>query len=718
MDELKKDDFESEKEHLEVTLDKIKDKQQALEQKIDHLQDITDKELAASLAKSYYRQLENIRLHGDSPYFAKLIYKDDNEFNAEELYIGKVGVLDKNGVQLVVDWRAPISTLYYDSEVGRVSYVAPSGNMSGDLRLKRQIVIEDRKLKSVSDSDLMTNDELLKPYLAQGSDKRLKSIVATIQSEQNKIIRASRRNMVVQGVAGSGKTTVALHRLSYLIYQTKKFDSSADFLIIGPNKLFLNYISNVLPELDTGNASQYTFEEIAKEVLGEKIKIIDKRETLKNILNGETKSKYLKIKTSIRYKYLLDKYLEQVDKYLLPKSITYKGVELLSREELYQYYLLMKTGNISADFDRLGYFVVGRLASNPDKSEALIKRVEQRAAEMKVPFLITDKWKLREMFEKGKPEIFKKQISLKKVSIFSIYSTFLEFLLEHENFKDLAEETLKNLHDKKVDFEDLAALIYLKQKISPCKSFDNICHVIVDEAQDFGLFHYVAMKTMFKNCTFDLYGDINQAIYSYSSIDNWEGVINEVFGGDCRYLELVKSYRTTMEIMNAANLIGNNINLIKGQPVLRQGGEVYVEPYSVNDYAKTLTEIVKSESSKYSTVAILCKNQKECSQVFQTLKKNGVESQILNEDSKINGILISTIQDSKGLEFDSVILNDASNKNFDSTSLVDMKLLYVAMTRGMHNMTILSGGDVVEPLKPLKHVGLKKNNLIQNGKER
>ena len=173
-----------------------------------------------------------------------------------------------------------------------------------------------------------------------------------------------------------------------------------------------------------------------------------------------------------------------------------------------------------------------------------------------------------------------------------------------------------------------------------------------------------------------------------------------------------------MEIMNAANLIGNNINLIKGQPVLRQGGEVYVEPYSVNDYTKILTEIVKSESSKYSTIAILCKNQKECSQVFQTLKKNGIESQILNEDSKINGIMISTIQDSKGLEFDSVILNDASNKNFDSTSLVDMKLLYVAMTRGMHNMTILSSGDVVEPLKSLKHEGLKKNNLIQNGKER
>ena len=708
-------EFEKEKKHLEDVKTELKASKAHYLKKLEDLDNnkAIDPDLAESLALTYLKALDNIERHADSPYFAKLIYKDEDEPQDEELYIGKVGFADRQNKRIVIDWRAPISSLYYDSEVGKVNYVAPGGVMSGDLKLKRQIVIENSHLKEYNDSDLLTNDELLKPYLDKASDKRLRSIVATIQSEQNKIIRAPRSNMIIQGVAGSGKTTVALHRLSYLIYQMKKNDASKEFLIIGPNKIFLNYISSVLPELDTGNVTQMTYEELAKEIIGEKFKILDKNTTLRNLSEGIPAPKYLKIKTSKEYKKLLDVFLGEIDKSLLPKSVTYKGVELYSRDELYSFYKVVKTGNIKYDFEKLSEYIVGRLAIEP-RGEELLNKLMSRADEAGIKISLKEKWDLQKSFDRKNASLFKKQINVGKISILQLYKSFVETLKNVSGYEELAEKTLENLNkkalippfmsiDQEVDFEDLGALVYLKQKVSENKKFKNISHVVVDEAQDLGLLHFCGLKLALNNAVTDLYGDLNQAIYGYSSIDNWQEVVDEVLDSKCNYQELKKSYRTTVEIMEAANLVSNSANIVKGTPVIRHGDQVYITEYNANNYIKTLTNLVLSESEKYGNVAIICKNLKECAYVSQMLKKQNISNTILqgDQEQKINGVMVLTVQDSKGLEFDSVILNDASEYKYDKNNVVDMKLLYVAMTRAMHNMNVLSNGKVVETLKSL-----------------
>ena len=301
-------ELENERLHLKQVLQQLDERKQFVVDKLESVKRMSDLDMAKTVNEIYDREYFNIKKHYSSPYFAKIIYKDDKEATDDVMYIGKVGFQDKFSNEIVVDWRAPVASLYYNSEVGRASYHSPEGVKEGELKLKRHTNIENCFLKDYTDSDSMTNDELLKPYLTVSADKRLKSIVATIQREQNEIIRAPKSNIIVQGVAGSGKTTVALHRLSYLIYQMRKFDSTSDFMIIAPNNLFLNYISQVLPELDTGNVSQLTIEELTSILVKEKFKILNKNETLRKIAEGEEAKWYLKLKTSLDYKNLLDEF--------------------------------------------------------------------------------------------------------------------------------------------------------------------------------------------------------------------------------------------------------------------------------------------------------------------------------------------------------------------------------------------------------------------------
>ncbi len=696
-------DLDFEKRHLEKVVKELQETRDIVIKKLDKLNLTKTKDendLAVALSFAYAKRINDIEKHGSSPYFAKIVYKDDSEQVADNLYIGKVGFCNNDDEMLVVDWRSPISTLYYDSEVGKVSYKSPEGTKTGQMLLKRQIEIVDGKIVSITDSDLMTNDELLRPYLNQASDKRLKNIISTIQAEQNTIIRAPRQNLIVQGVAGSGKTTVALHRLSYLIYQMKKFDTTADYLIIGPNKVFLKYISGVLPDLDTENATQFTYEEIAQIVLGESFKLKDKNEVLKDLSDNKPAPKELRFKNSKLFKELIDDYLNKFAIELLPKNINYMGVEVFSKGELEEIYKQNRGGDIQSEFLRLSNILTGRL-TNPKVSKEMLSKVFARAKEEGVSMGLKDEWKLRDIFEKGKADFFKKQIMFKKISIINVYKDFINFLKNKGDFDYLISSTLQNIKSKVFDFEDLPALIYLKQKICPYKEFENICHVIIDEAQDLGEFHYLALKQLLTNCVFDLFGDMNQAIYGYSSIENWDQANQILLDGRCQYYRLTKSYRTTVEIMDASNLIGNFVELVVGQPVIRHGKPVKAYEFSAKDYQGQLIRLIQEKMKEFSTVALLCKNEKECERVSQILKGGDVSHVILQDNSEIRGVMVTTVYQSKGLEFDCVILTDASKKQYDTNKVLDMKLLYVGMTRAMHELKILSIGEISQVLKQL-----------------
>ena len=238
-----------------------------------------------SLINMYDDKMRLIYKNMDKPYFARIDFKRDNEKNLEKIYIGKVGVTDEENNIVTVDWRAPISSIYYDSNIGRTKYIAPEGICEGELLLKRQFNIENQKLISYQDVDTVANDELLKPYLSSSADNRLKNIVSTIQKEQNEIIREPlNKNIIVQGVAGSGKTTVALHRIAYLVYNYRDTVKPNQYLVIGPNKFFVSYISNVLPDLDVDNVNQLTYDELCKEYINEDFSLeLVKMKKLNNI---------------------------------------------------------------------------------------------------------------------------------------------------------------------------------------------------------------------------------------------------------------------------------------------------------------------------------------------------------------------------------------------------------------------------------------------------
>ena len=282
----------------------------------------------------------------NKPYLARIDFKA-NDDEKEELYIGKLSVLDSNTQKpIIIDWRAPISNLYYDGRIGKSNYKSPEGIIEGEISLKRQYFIENQILEKYSDIDLKTNDELLQVALAEKADDRLKNIVATIQGEQNNIIRADmNKALIVQGVAGSGKTTIALHRIAYLIYNCEKEFDPENFMIIAPTKFFLNYISNVLPDLGVENVKQYTFEDLAYEIIGKKLKISDSNEKLVTIVNKEfdeinngdidTIIKESKLKSSIEFKNIVDGYLKQVeDNYLPQKDFIIENIRIMRYENI------------------------------------------------------------------------------------------------------------------------------------------------------------------------------------------------------------------------------------------------------------------------------------------------------------------------------------------------------------------------------------------------
>ena len=290
-----------------------------------------------NLLNQFGTKVRMLNKYLNNPYFGRIDFK--NEDNKKDIcYIGKVGILDSKENPITVDWRAPISSLYYDSNIGECEYESPSGKIKGTLELKRQFEIKMGALINFQDVNTISNDELLKPYLSISADKRLKNIVATIQSEQNHIIRKElRENNIIEGAAGSGKTTVALHRIAYLVYNEQKNYQESSFLVIGPNAYFMDYISSVLPDLEVNSVSQYTFLDIVNNYLKEKIKIISQNTQLESILNNNLDTKIIKYKSTLKYRDAIEKYITYLEENIIHGPIKYKGVVLFSEKVLRDY---------------------------------------------------------------------------------------------------------------------------------------------------------------------------------------------------------------------------------------------------------------------------------------------------------------------------------------------------------------------------------------------
>lgn len=709
------DDLEYEKKKLEKVEEELEEIQSGEEQILRTLPKKygNNPVLLSNLMSSTATKITNIARMKEKPYFARIDFKEDKKPNKEKLYIGKVGVTDLDGNVVITDWRAPVSTLYYDANLGKVEYNAPEGKIKGELSLKRQIIIQNKNVEEIFDVDSVSDDELLKPYLGASADNRLKNIVASIQSEQNNIIRKSiEENLIVQGVAGSGKTTVALHRIAYLMYNNANRYKANQFMVIGPNRFFINYISNVLPDLDASNAVQVTYEELASDFTCEKLIFEDSTKKLSDIIDKKAPKDYLKFKSSLKYKELLEKYLNNYEKTVISDTgVIINNIQVLSKDEV------METFNeVIGECLEQRLDMTARVLSNRIKNDDTIyNRVKNRMLELEKNEENIDKKRkiakqeldmLKDLTNTGFEKQIKKYVSISNLKSINIYKEFVEnvdklYLENDVDINSLKENTLKSLKSRIIENEDIAAIMFIRLYLFGNGEYKNIKCVVIDEAQDFGIFSYFVLKKLLSNATFSIFGDMAQGIYSYRAIGDWNEIKENVIF-DAEFLNLKKSYRTSIEIMNEANKVSEAIGLGRANPVIRSSGPIIKTNIEKDKEALYIVNRVKEyQSQGFKSIAIVYKDQTNMMELNRLLKKEKIESEIIYKDQeKYNGgVCILTSYLSKGLEFDVVIIADADDSIYLSNNILDMKLLYVAMTRALHKLELIYNNNICKYLK-------------------
>lgn len=722
-------EFELEKEKLFKTIEIIKDilvdKEEELKKLFNNF--IGDREELWKIADMKKIHIRNLKTSVNKPYFARIDFTSDEDGKVSTVYIGKNGVI-KNTDIIVTDWRAPISSLYYDAEIGRCSFEAPNGTISGNMSLKRQFEIELGELQEYFDVDLVSNDELLQKYLNSNNDARLKSIVSTIQKEQNDVIRKKIfDNIIIQGVAGSGKTTVALHRIAYLVYNYMKTIKQNQYLVIGPNPVFLKYIKSVLPDLDVSSVEQCTFEQFAQKYIDENISVNSSDKKVIDNIEGKNNSDVDKFKCSIKYKKMIDKFLKIYFYSITSKSLMLGNFEVIPQnimreifegtEEVYSKDLNNK---IEITIDRLCKYIENNYdfitSRYNNYSFELFKNVQTDE----------EKNKMRNMFSKDRTElskncrsILRKYFNKSKVSTIKLYKLFISSINDYDiynynNISELKRKTQKNIKNNSYDFEDLSALIYIKTALGLNKNYERIKHTVIDEAQDLGEFNFYVLKESLPASTFSIFGDLAQSIYDYRGINNWNEVNEVMFSGNGEIVNFNKSYRTTAEIMESADDVLDSIGLSRSDMVVRHGNPVQVsEIEDANNIPEYIAEkICEYKEKGYKTIAVISKTDLLSNYINKALKMFGINipNVTANDDLIDEKFRVCTISNqlAKGLEFDAVILNNANEEIYSSNSSLDMKLLYVALTRALHELDIVYSGTITKPLSG----NLKKSNML------
>jgi len=585
--------------------------------------------------------------------------------------------------------------------------------------LKRQFEIEKGILQEYFDVNLVSNDSLLQKYLNSNNDARLKSIVSTIQKEQNDVIRKDLvDNLIVQGVAGSGKTTVALHRIAYLVYNYINTIKQNQYLVIGPNPVFLKYIKSVLPELDVAGVEQCTYEEFAKKYLNEEININSSDKKVLASISGKNNTDIDKFKCSLNYKNMIDDFFKLYIYNITSKPLMLGEFEVLSKEKITKVFQDTINNGYSNNLDIWIENTIERLYKVLEVQKDIILSRYNDYSYTLFKNAKNDKERdiLRSKFSKERTEINKncrsiirKYFNKSKIVTTKLYKLFVssieEFNINYDKIEQLKKETLKNIKKNSYDFEDLSALIYIKSLISPDKEFDKIRHVVIDEAQDLGEFNFCSLRKILPTATFSIFGDLAQSIYDYRGINNWDEVNRVMFDNNGQIVNFNKSYRTTAEIMNVADDVAESIGLNRSDIVVRHGNAVQVTGVENTDNIPEyiVQKIVEYKEKGYKTIAVISKTDSLSTYINNCLSNLGIDipNVTASDDLTDDKFKVCTISNqlAKGLEFDVVIINNASEDVYSSNSSLDMKLLYVALTRALHELEIVYSGEITKPLE-------------------
>ncbi len=653
--------------YRQQALEEFKDDEDQVAEYFDHERYINEE--AFRLIDKKLKELTILR---ETPYFAKMVINETGE--EEQFYIGRFGLNRDNDFEpLVVDWRAPIASVFYGGKLGRLSYNAPKGTVDLDVLLKRQFIIKKGHLEGMFDSSTEIKDEILQMVLSKNAGEKLKDIIMTIQEEQDKLIRYDRsKTIVINGVAGSGKTTVALHRVAYLLYNYRSILENK-VLIIGPNNIFMDYISSVLPSLGESGIRQTTFMEFAEGII-RNADIIPFKESMENFINGDEKHiSEFKYKESDKFLKTLKDFVTDLDNsYFKIQAVSFYGNIIVAGDEIEkmfrEYFKDMPLFRRSIKIKRI---IRSKIK---DESYRLVNEINRKHQEKVNSLGAGDR-----ALEENHLEFIRK-INIKEVVKEAVRVKRELCWLDNPDITDIYN---KFNQYKRLTFEDLSPILYLYIKLTGVKLGYDVKHIVIDEAQDFSRLQFTVLKEITGCKSFTITGDVNQRIIPAS-----DGVpmmdIHELYTDcDVEYFNLKTSYRSTSQIMEYSKKFLKNMDIV---PLARKGSEVQAKDFTD---IKMLTEsiIIKLKEYKekgYESIAVICKTIREAEIIGNGIKESMHINIFNSEDSLYKGgeVVIPSYY-AKGMEFDCVInvFTSGIQEGYDEN-----KLKYVMATRALHEM--------------------------------
>lgn len=617
-----------------------------------------------------------------SPYFARIDFKFDDEDEFEKIYIGRSS-LRKNSYQemYVYDWRSPIASVFYRFMTGEAFYDAPCGRVTGELNLKRQYQIKNGILEYFFDSDVQIVDEFLRQLLSQNTTAKMKAIVETIQHEQDVVIRDMENDLLmVQGVAGSGKTSIALHRAAYLMYQGLQTKLSANnIMIISPNSIFEQYISNVLPELGEDNVISSVFEDILSELLNGR-KIQSRNDFLENLI---VNSKYKEIsrnsiefKTSSFFREILDQFLIDIPRQWIEfEDVYYEGKCVVSGQILKDKILGRPETPLGIKLEQLEDYILEQIfgtgkGRGHKEEKNLIKQEIQKFIKIDI-------------------------VELYKI-LFSNEAYFYSLLQNSnpsQNIKSIWEYTKENLEADSLYYDDAIAIAYLYLKIYGTNKYKNIKQVVIDEAQDYYPLQYEIFNLVFSNAKFTILGDMKQTLAKKEDISFYEQIQKILNKKKSSLIMLDKSFRCTNEILNFSLKFIEQSSQIKSFNRNGDSPKVYIADNSEIFIDEIVKEIKLCQEKGFQSICLICKTEKNSTYLFNKIKHK-LDIQLIKNGSAsdLQGVFILPVYMSKGLEFDTVLICDADSQNYHDED--DKNLLYVACTRALHKLSLFCENEV------------------------
>ncbi len=622
------------------------------------------------------KKLKELTILKESPYFGRVTFNDLEFDQKDTLYVGRFGVTPEGSYEpVIVDWRAPVASLFYHGSLGEASYTSPDGPIKCDIEGRRQIIVKKGELKGVFDSAIDVKDDILQMVLSNNSSDKLKDVIMTIQQEQDEIIRKERTsNIVVNGVAGSGKTTIALHRVAYLLYNYRK-ELEDKVLILGPNGIFMEYISQVLPSLGEVGVKQETFASFALKEMDSELYIMSFDKYLEKILSKDKEFiEDAKYKNSYEIIKDLDNLVKEMDKdYFRVEDVKYFGDLVISKEEIeemfnkhYEYMPLFRRS------EKIKRIILSKIKDKRDEKV----------------------WELNEEIRKEKEKLTPEELLIeennlefrRKLRIREIVKEVMDSRAKLDSW--ISREDVLDIYDrfngnkKEYTINDLAPILYLAIKLEGKKATKDYRHVVIDEAQDYSPLQFKVVRELTGTKYFTVVGDVNQRLIKYSDLAPMME-LGKIFDDvNPEIYNLNKSYRSTYEIMEYANKYLDEDRII---PIVRHGKLVEeIEFHNNEELSESIIESLKEFSNEgLESIAIITRDKEELEKVYNLISNKVHLVKFDNEDVLYKGgnVIIPSYF-AKGLEFDGVIIVDNGSSKDENEDLIK----YIMSTRALHRL--------------------------------